>query len=196
MLRPLCLKSLAALTLLLAAGTAPAQVVPFAVVGAGAGPDGLPLPGQPAGSHWAVGAATGLGVYFGEGSVQTDSAMPDPTNPAQIVGQFGSGSPFVFAGLTGDKLVCWYGRTDHGAKAPGTFTLTILGATAEGAPIVEALWVAEFVVQPKESTGRFAGATGSWVMYARSAPFVLGSDDPVYYAWEGTGSLTLKKKKK
>ena len=27
-----------------------------------------------------------------------------------------------------------------------------------------------------------------------TAPFVLGSSDPVYYAWEGEGRLTFKKK--
>jgi len=57
--------------------------------------------------------------------------------------------------------------------------------------IVEARWLAEFVVVPDESTGRFAGVTGSWIMDARSEPFVLGSDDPVAYSWEGSGRLTF-----
>ena len=41
-------------------------------------------------------------------------------------------------------------------------------------------------------TGKFAGVTGSWVMVARSEPFVLGSDDPVAYSWEGQGQLTFR----
>ena len=68
-----------------------------------------------------------------------------------------------------------------------------MGVTPEGAFIVQAVWVAEFVVVPEESTGKFAGATGSWIMIARSQPFVLGSDDPVYYSWEGDGQLTFQK---
>ena len=30
-------------------------------------------------------------------------------------------------------------------------------------------------------------------MYAFSEPFVLGSDDPVAYSWEGQGTLTFRK---
>jgi hypothetical protein len=44
---------------------------------------------------------------------------------------------------------------------------------------------------PDLSTGKFAGVTGSWVMYARSEPFVLGSSDPVIYSWEGEDELTF-----
>ena len=110
-----------------------------------------------------------------------------------FVGEFGSGDPFVFTGANGDELATYYGRTDKGASTPGTFTLTIVGVTADGAPIVEALWIAEFVAQPDLSTGKFAGVTGSWVMYAWSEPFVLGSTDPVYYAWQGKGRLTFPK---
>ena len=170
---------------------AEAQVKPFKIKGEGEGPSGLPLPGQPARLHWIVGEATHLGRHYGEGSVQTDFAGPGPNGT--LIGEFGAGSPFVFVGANGDTLVTWYGRTDHGAEAPGTFTLTILGVTEQGAPIVEAHWIAEFVVQPDESTGKFAGATGSWIMDAFSEPFVLGSDDPVVYRWEGEGEITFAK---
>jgi hypothetical protein len=61
--------------------------------------------------------------------------------------------------------------------------------------VVEAAWIAEFVAQSDLSTGKFAGVTGSWVMYAYSQPFVLGSDDPVYYSWAGEGWLTFQKPK-
>jgi hypothetical protein len=53
--------------------------------------------------------------------------------------------------------------------------------------------VAEFVAVPSESTRKFAVVTGSWVMYAQSGPFVLGSDDPVFYSWEGEGQLTFRR---
>ena len=180
----------------LACGIAQAQVKPFKITGKGAGPTGLPLPGQPPRLHWAIGEATHLGRYYGEGTVETLTAAPTATG---FAGTFGSGSPFVFAAANGDKLVCWYGRTDlplNGSRAsqPGTFELTVVDFTAGGAPIVTALWLAEFVVQPGDSTGRFSGVTGSWVMVARSAPFVLGSNDPVLYSWEGQGKLTFPKK--
>jgi hypothetical protein len=142
--------------------------------------------------HWAIGEATHMGRYYGEGTVQTDFAAPNVTGTA-FVGEFGSGSPFTFTGANGDKLVCWYGRTNHGAKKPGTFELTIVGATPGGAPIVTARWVAEFVPQSDACTGKFAGVTGSWIMIAQSEPFVLGSSDPVAYSWEGEGKLTFAK---
>ena len=62
-----------------------------------------------------------------------------------------------------------------------------------GSLLVEAAWIAEFVPVPDESTGKFAGVTGSWIMYAYSAPFVLGSSDPVDYWWHGQGTLTYQR---
>lgn len=189
--------TLVAATLALTTTPAAAQVVkPFKIGGAGAGPDGLPLPGQPARMHWAVGQATHLGRYYGEGTVQTlsvDAVSP----PGTITGRFGSGSPFIFTGANGDQLACDYGD-QPGSAANGTFTLTILdvlGTLPDGTPIllVEALWIADFVAKPEMSTGKFAGVTGSWVMYARSEPFVLGSDDSVDYSWQGQGQLTFRR---
>ena len=101
----------------------------------------------------------------------------------------------MFTGANGEQLVCWYGRTDHGASQPGTFVLTILDVLADGSLVVEAAWIAEFVPVSDQCTGKFAGVTGSWVMYAYSAPFVLGSSDPVDYWWEGEGTLTFKQGK-
>jgi hypothetical protein len=46
---------------------------------------------------------------------------------------------------------------------------------------------------PGSSTGQFEGVTGSWVMYAFTEPFVLGSDDPIQYWWEGEGQLTYRR---
>ena len=178
--------------LAMTASSAQAQTTkPFKIVGAGSGPVGLPLPGQPARPHWVVGVATHLGLHYGEGTVATDWALPQPDGT--IAGEFGSGSPFVFCGANGDRLVCNYGRVNLGASEPGTVQLTILDILDDGNLVVEAFWVAEFVPVPKASTGKFAGVTGSWIMYAYSEPFVLGSDDPVGYWWEGEGRLTLQK---
>ena len=130
------LRSTAALTAVVAllavsCGSAQAQVKPFKITGAGVGPAGLPLPGQDPRPHWIVGVATHLGLHYGEGTVRTDSAVPDLAN-GKITGEFGSGSPFEFVGANGDKLVCHYGRTDFGASKPGSFELTILDIQADG----------------------------------------------------------------
>lgn len=188
----LAVPTLAALFLTVASAQAQAQVVkPFKVKGAGVAPLGLPLPGQDPRPHWIVGEATHLGRHTGEGAVQTDWAAFDPAT-GKIVGEFGSGAPFLFVGPNGDRLVTWYGRVAHGASVPGHFEATIVGVTTDGSLIVTAFFVAEFVAQPDESTGTFAGATGSWIMYAQTDPFVLGSEDPIVYSWEGEGALTFQ----
>ena len=145
--------------------TAHAQVKPFKITGGGVGPLGLPLPGQDPRPHSSVGEATHLGRYTGIGTLRTDSAAFDPAT-GHITGEFGSASPYVFTGADGDELVCYYGRTDFGASTPGTFELTIVDVLADGSLVVEALFVAEFVAQPDDCTGKFAGVTGSWIMVA------------------------------
>jgi hypothetical protein len=184
--------ALAALVIALgvASATAQAQEKPFKVTGAGAGPDGLPLPGQAPRMHWAVGTATHLGKYYGEGSLETISAAPQADGT--ITGTFGSGpGGFVFHGANKkDVLATDYGRVDGN---PGTFTLYPVG----GGDFVAA-WVAEFVVDPDRSAGKFAGVTGSWTMLAMSEPFnpFAAEPEPVYYAWKGEGTLTFPKKGK
>jgi len=186
---------LCALAAALAPARAQAQVAnSFKITGQGIAPLGLPLPGQDPRPHWIVGEATHLGRHSGEGTVRTDSAAFNPDS-GLIEGEFGSGSPFVFVGANGDRLACYYGRTDHGASRPGTFGLTILGALEDGSLIVQAAWVAEFVPVSDLCTGKFAGVSGSWVMYAFSEPFVLGSDAPAAYWWEGEGTLTFRRAK-
>jgi hypothetical protein len=177
--------------LLLFAGSAQAQVTkPFKVSGGGLAPDGLSFLTY----HWAVGQATHLGQYAGEGNFDIYTLNPpDADHPNSFTGTFGSHDPFVFTAANGDELVCYYGRDDKGADGAGTFELTIVGVTEGGGLIVDAVFIAEFVAQPVESTGRFAGATGGWIMYAETEPFVLGSTDPVEYSWEGEGELTLEK---
>ena len=187
MIRKAFLAAFAVCTLVLALGQnqAHAQAKPFKIVGIGIGPDGLPLPGEAPRPHWAIGTATHLGYYYGQGAVETDTANPQPNG--DITGEFGAAVPFVFTAANGDQLACYYGRTDFGATNPGTFTLVPL---ADGTWV--AFWVAEFVPYLPQCTGKFAGVSGSWIMYAMSDPFVLGSSDPIGYSWEGEGTLTFK----
>jgi hypothetical protein len=178
--------------MMLATGSAQAQVKPFKITGGGIAPLGLPLPGEELGrQHLSVGTATHLGKYTGDGNVATDSAVLNP-DTGKIEGEFGSGTPYVFTAANGDKLVCVYGRTtgEHPAAEPGTFELTIIEPTAGGL-VVTAAFVAEFVVQPESCTGRFEGVTGSWIMYAFTEPFLLGSSEPIAYTWHGEGELTF-----
>jgi len=161
---------------------------PFKILGAGIGPEGLPLPGEPPRPHWAKGIGTDLGIYYGQGTVQTDTASFLPNG--DITGTFGSGSPFVFTDLHGDQLACYYGRTDFGASKPGTFTLVPVPGLGEG--VYVAFFVAQFVPYLPECTGKFARVRGGWVMYAMTDPFVLGSDEPLSYSWVGNGSLTSR----
>lgn len=169
---------------------AQAQVKPFKIKGDGVASLGLPFPGQTARPHTVVGTATHLGRHHGAGSIQTNTVVFDPIT-GSFTGEFGSGQPFVFTGANGDILSCNYGRTDLGASTPGTFTLIPVGAPG----VYMAIFIAEFVPVSDDCTGKFKGVTGSWVMYAATEPFVLGSSDPIQYSWEGSGELTFKKGK-
>ena len=183
----------AAVAVLVLAGGAVAQTKPFAIAGVGTGPQGLPFPGQPARSHNIVGVATHLGLHTGAGELLNDSIDSFDLEAGVITGKF-HGS-FTFERMNGDKLVCDYGNTAKGAALPGEYTITVVGVTEGGALIVTAFFVAEFVVDPVQSTGKLKGVTGSWIMYAQTGPFVLGSSDSLDYGWVGEGTLTFPKKK-
>lgn len=172
----------------LACHVAEAQVKSFKISGAGVAPTGVPLPGQGSRPHSIIGKASYLGWHHGDGSVVTETAVFEADG--RITGTFGSGEPFVFVGLNGDVLACNYGR-DAAGNPTGTFTLFPAGVPGT----YVALWIADFVPLGDQCTGEFAGVSGSWVMYAVSAPFQLGSSDPLYYAWQGSGLLTFKKRK-
>jgi hypothetical protein len=182
---------LTAIVAVLALGSSPvmAQEKPFKISGAGIAPDGIPLPGESA-PHWSIGKATHLGKYYGEGAVHTNR-ITGIDEDGVISGEFGSAEPFVFIGANGDRLSCQYGRddlprSDGGATNPGTFELFPLG---DGVYIAH--WIAEFVPVVSQCTGKFKGISGSWIMYAVSEPFVLGSTDPAGYSWQGEGTLTF-----
>src|SRR2546423_961477 len=89
--------ALAVLAFALAASGAQAQTVPFKVTGAGYVEFVPAAEGQSA-AHWAVGTATGLGQYYGEGAVRLDR-FTGPTTA-----EFSSAEPFVFVAANGDEL--------------------------------------------------------------------------------------------
>ena len=161
---------------------AEAQVKPFKITGGGIATEGLPLtPGIP-GPHWAVGEATELGRYYGEGAF----TLLNFTGPTTA--NFSSAIDFVMVGANKDKLVFTYGDTTNGAVEPGEVVLSYVG---EGKFV--AVFTAEFNPVIAKCTGRFAKVSGgSFIMVATSDPFVLGAHDPVGYTWEGAGELEFK----
>jgi hypothetical protein len=177
---------LTALVALLAlACRADAQVKPFKVTGGGTA-DYIPVNVDEPVFHWAVGQATELGKYYGEGKVQLDQF----TSPSTA--DFSSAVPFVFTAANGDKLAFTYGDTDNGAQQPGEVELHDVGGG-----LVVAVWVAEFNPVPAMSTGRFKNVIdGSFMMTAVTEPFVLGAKVPVDYTWEGEGWIEFNKRKR
>jgi hypothetical protein len=173
------------ITLALAQARAQAQVKPLKITGGGLAPAGIALtPGTPA-PHWAVGTATELGKYYGQGFFQ----ILDFTSATTA--EFSSAPDFVFTAANGDELAMTYGVVANGAKQPGQVTLYPVG---DGSFI--AVFVAEFNPVPSQSTGRFASVTGgSLIMVATSDPFfILGATTtPFAYTWEGEGTLTFGK---
>ena len=159
-----------------------AQTEPFDIIGAGIAPNGIPVTPDDPVPHWAIGVATDLGLYYGQGLFQID-AFTSPTTA-----DFSSTVPFVFTGSDGGQLVCYYGRVDEGESSPGVATLY---PQADGKFV--AVFVAEFTPVYAECTGRFSKLIGgSFIMVATTEPFVLGSTDPVAYWWEGQGTLTFQ----
>ena len=170
---------------------AEAQVKPFTVNGAGVA-DFIPfVEFNPGGNndnsqafHSAVGEATELGTYYGEGKVQLD-LFTGPTTAA-----FSSAVPFVFTAIDGDKLAFTYGDTSNGAAQPGEVVLSDGGA---GNSI--ATFTAEFNPVIEQSTGRFKDVIGgSFVMIAVTEPFQFGTKPVggVAYTWDGKGTIEFK----
>jgi hypothetical protein len=164
---------------------ADAQVKPFEVTGGGLA-EYIPTKVHEPVFHFAVGVATELGKYYGEGKVQLDQFTSATT------ADFSSAVPFVFTAANGDQLAFTYGDTNNGAKQPGEVTLYPVG----GGEFV-AVWVAEFNPVPELSTGRFAKVIdGSFTMVAVNEPFVLGAHDPVEYTWQGDGWIEFSQGKR
>lgn len=183
MVRNRLIVALSLCTLALASSRAEAQVKPFKITGEGLVPYGIPITPLTPGFHWAVGQATELGRYYGEGLYNL-LAFTGPTS-----GVFSSASPFVFTAANGDQLAFTYGDVDNGAEEPGQVELF----PADNGRFV-AVWVAEFNPVIGRCTGRFSKVVGgSFVMVAVSQPFVLGGIDPVGYSWSGEGSIEFRK---
>ena len=158
--------------------------VPFKLTGGGPAPGGLPLTPGASGPHSATGNATYMGRYTSEGGTFTLDSISDISKPGPVSGTFHG--TFVFIAANGDRLVTTYGD--------GTFTGEL---TSAGVTDVE--FVATFTVDPASSTGRFAGATGSWEMTASAAiipPATLEFTAPFNYTWTGDGTLHFPKGKK
>jgi len=168
--------------LALASPPTQAQVVkPFKVTGAGI-VDFIPVVPFVAAHHFAIGEATELGRYYGEGEVQLLGFTSATT------ADFDSAIPFVYIAANGEKLAFTYGDTSNGAAQPGQVTLY----PASNGEFV-AVFVAEFNPVPAQCTGWFANIIGgSFIMVAVTEPFELGAFDPVDYSWEGEGTLTFR----
>ena len=164
---------------------AEAQVKPFKVVGGGIASNGLPLTTLTPAPHWAVGQATELGRYYGEGHFQ----LLNFTGP--LTANFSSAPDFVFTAANGDNLAFTYGDTANGAAQAGDVTLI---PQADGK--IVAVFVAEFNPLLSKCTGRFTKVVGgSFIMVAVTEPFVLGATDPVAYEWSGDGTIEFRKGK-
>jgi hypothetical protein len=171
--------------LALACPRAQAQDKPFKVKGGGLAPDGISLiPFTPV-PHSAVGEATELGEYSGEGMFQ----LLDFTGP--LSAEFSSAPNFVFTAANGDQLAFTYGVTSNGAAQPGEVTLF-----PESDGSFTAVFVAEFNPDLANCTGRFANVIGgSFTMVAVSEPFFIVGDTttPFAYTWEGEGAIEFSK---
>jgi hypothetical protein len=187
MLRNPFAATLAFWTMTLALGQSPAQaqVKPLKITGGGYAPDGIALTPYTPARHTAVGNATELGKYTGEGWFQILD------NPGQFFAEFSSAPNFVFVAANGDHLAMTYGVTNNNAKQPGQVTLM---PNDDGS--FTAYFVAEFNPDLPNCTGRFAKLTGgSLIMYAVSEPFFIEgpSTTPFNYTWQGSGTLTFGK---
>lgn len=161
------------------------HTVPFEVSGGGPAPSGIPLFTGGTAEHFATGQATRLGSYSGSAVFEFGSFTNN--DPSTGTGSFKSVEPFLFKAPNGDQIAFDYGATD-----PGTFTIM---PQASGEIVVE--FVAEFTLDPSQSTGRFAKySEGSFVMIATTEPFSgvpndNGFSQPFDYSWVGEGSISF-----
>lgn len=159
--------------------------LPFAVIGGGTAPQGLPLVPGLAGQYNATGWAAYVGKYTGEGTFQLGSLNISTTG--EVTGTF-NGS-FVFQAANGDKLAFKYGVGNTG-KLTGQMS-------ADGAAVLNAKFQGFFTFDPDNSTGRFRHFTGGkFYMIARadSVPLIPNSpySAPFDYSWHGVGALQIE----
>ena len=177
-----------------ACSTAAADVKDFKITGGGL-VDFVPLPGQDSQYHFAVGEATHVGRYFGEGYFHSIRFLSETTVLFKSSDDAGNDAPFVITAADGSKLALNYGHTllPEATERGGIVEVFIVGGTPE-APIVFAVFLAEFTPQLDACTGRFKKVIGgSFIMLAISEEFVLGSKEPkVWYDWDGVGTIEFR----
>jgi hypothetical protein len=158
---------------------------PFAINGGGPAPQGLPLAPYVLGPHSATGTASFLGQYTGSGTFEHDPLVIDPATGLVTANFQGT---FTFVAANGDRLVTHYG-TGFTGKLTGQLS-------ADGTAVVGVQFDAIFTIDGAQSTGRFAGASGSWRMIAHADSISLVSMVPGYsapfdYTWTGGGTITF-----
>lgn len=174
-----------------AAKSSDTVAVPFKLKGGGPAPAGIPLFAGGTAEHFSTGTATHLGRHAGSGEFTLESLAISSTGA--VSGTF-SGT-YTFVAANGDRLVMTY--LADGTDGTGvTAQLSADGLTAQNV-----VFDAIFTPDPAASTGRFAGAGGSFRMIATAASISLASDvqgytAPFDYTWVGDGELALQKGKK
>lgn len=159
--------------------------IPFEVSGGGPAPNGLPLFPGGTGQHFATGEATRLGNY--SGSAVFEFGAFTNNDPTTGTGTFSSAEPFIFTAPNGDQIAF-----DYGEENPGSFTVM-----PQGGDLAVIEFVAEFTLDPTQSTGRFAKySEGSFIMVATTEPMSPFPDDngfstPFNYTWVGEGSISF-----
>jgi hypothetical protein len=164
------------------AGAGKAQA--FAITGGGPAPQGVALAPDVLVPHTATGVASFLGSYAGSGTFEQEALSISPTG--DVTANF-QGS-FTFVAANGDKLVTHYG-TGFTGKLTGHLS-------ADGTAVVGVQFDAIFTIDGAQSTGRFAGASGSWRMIAHADSISLVSMVPGYtapfdYTWTGGGTIVF-----
>ena len=156
----------------------------FAITGGGPAPQGIALAPDVLVPHTATGVASFLGAYTGGGTFEQQDLQISATGA--VTANF-QGS-FTFVAANGDKLV-----THYGAGFTGKLTGHL---SADGTAVVGVQFDAVFTIDGAQSTGQFAGASGSWRMIAHAdsislASMVPGYTAPFNYTWTGGGTIVL-----
>jgi hypothetical protein len=156
---------------------------PFAVNGEGPVPEGIALALFVTAPHSSTGTASFLGHYTGSGVFEHDPLVINPATGAVTTNFQGT---FTFVAANGDQLATHYG-TGFTGKLTGHLS-------ADGTAVVGVQFDAVFTIDGAQSTGRFAGASGSWRMIAHAnsislISMVQGHTAPFDYTWTGGGTI-------
>ncbi len=166
-------------------GMGDSKALPFAITGGGPAPQGVALAPNVSVPHYATGVASFLGSYTGSGMFEHDPLVIDPVTGAVTANFQGT---FTFVAANGDKLVTHYG-TGYTGKMTGQLS-------ADGTTLTGVQFDAVFTIDGAQSTGQFAGASGSWRMIAHAdsislVSMVAGYTAPFDYTWTGGGTIVF-----